>query len=199
MKKIRNIEWIALAISIMALLLAWAAYNRAGIDLEQQIEFQLTGIRQEIKEQIALAEARIKLNAIRTRVVLRNEYYEARMDVISLRRDLKQSFELAEQESKELWMEIDADLEKLEVELRDESSEALVRIDQIIGKLHSQVEVDMQEQCEMSGGDWRQFPNACADTCSYAADNSMVCAQVLTYSCDCGTDMCWNGAACEPI
>jgi cytoskeletal protein RodZ len=33
--------WIALIIAIIALILAWVAYNRTGVDLEQQIQDQV--------------------------------------------------------------------------------------------------------------------------------------------------------------
>ena len=32
--------WITLIIAVLALVLAWSAYNRAGVDLEDQIEAQ---------------------------------------------------------------------------------------------------------------------------------------------------------------
>ncbi len=35
------VAWIALIISIVALILAWVAYNRTGTDLEDQIKTQV--------------------------------------------------------------------------------------------------------------------------------------------------------------
>ncbi len=52
--------------------------------------------------------------------------------------------------------------------------------------------------CEAAGGTWRQMPTACADSCESQRDR-MVCAQVLTYGCDCGEGMCWNGESCETL
>lgn len=49
--------------------------------------------------------------------------------------------------------------------------------------------------CRGSGGVWKDFPNACADHCGIEA---MFCAQVITASCDCGVNSCWNGASCTP-
>jgi hypothetical protein len=54
-----------------------------------------------------------------------------------------------------------------------------------------------QAQCEEVGGTWRQFPNACRDSCEYARNKTdMACAQVMTDGCDCGPTECWNGLDC---
>lgn len=54
-----------------------------------------------------------------------------------------------------------------------------------------------EERCVQSGGEWREFGNACADTCEYVRGKVDVCAQVITESCDCGPNKCWNGMTCE--
>jgi hypothetical protein len=57
---------------------------------------------------------------------------------------------------------------------------------------------ETQALCETAGGEWSQFPNACADSCEYNRDpEAILCAQVLIESCDCGADKCWNGQGCE--
>ncbi|MCF7861312.1 hypothetical protein K9M79_03615 [Candidatus Woesearchaeota archaeon] len=53
-------------------------------------------------------------------------------------------------------------------------------------------EVTEMERCENAEGNWKEFPNSCADRC----DAGAVCAQVITESCDCGPDMCWDGTDC---
>ena len=51
--------------------------------------------------------------------------------------------------------------------------------------------------CRNSGGEWKQFTNSCADNCySSNPPQPIACAQVLTMSCDCGTNACWNGTKC---
>ncbi len=51
-----------------------------------------------------------------------------------------------------------------------------------------------RELCLASGGSWREFPNSCVDSCAYATDPSMQCAQVLTPGCDCGSSRCWSNS-----
>ncbi len=54
------------------------------------------------------------------------------------------------------------------------------------------------EYCGSTGGIWKRFSSACADSCTIARNPTGVCAQVITWSCDCGPGRCWNGNSCEP-
>lgn len=48
--------------------------------------------------------------------------------------------------------------------------------------------------CKNSGGKMKDFRNVCADQCGITKDD--MCAQVITRSCDCGPDKCWNNNQC---
>ena len=52
-----------------------------------------------------------------------------------------------------------------------------------------------KSSCSNSGGTWKEFPNGCADSC-YGTSTPAVCTSVITESCDCGQDKCWNGSQC---
>ena len=60
-------------------------------------------------------------------------------------------------------------------------------------------DISEEEYCIAMEGTWREFPNACADTCSSQRESDVMCAQVITESCDCGEGMCWTGTTCVPI
>ncbi|MFW5852406.1 MAG: hypothetical protein ACOCUR_00075 [Nanoarchaeota archaeon] len=61
-------------------------------------------------------------------------------------------------------------------------------------------DVSEEEYCAAMEGTWREFPDACADTCeAQRAEEDAMCAQVVTESCDCGEGMCWTGTTCVPI
>lgn len=54
--------------------------------------------------------------------------------------------------------------------------------------------------CLDSGGTWREFSNGCVDSCDLARNvETIFCAQVFTFGCDCGSDECWNGESCEDV
>ena len=52
---------------------------------------------------------------------------------------------------------------------------------------------DKETLCEESGGDWMSFPDGCADLCEASG---VVCASVITDSCNCGDSFCWDGSDC---
>ncbi|NBV06604.1 MAG: hypothetical protein EBS06_05145 [Proteobacteria bacterium] len=55
---------------------------------------------------------------------------------------------------------------------------------------------DDREICEKDQGVWREFGNSLADNCESKFDQYSIAAQRITYACDCGKGMCWNGEHC---
>jgi hypothetical protein len=52
-----------------------------------------------------------------------------------------------------------------------------------------------EENCEESGGEWKEFKKECADLCSADVE---ACPEVDPfYSCDCGKNKCWSGETCK--
>ncbi|MBD3388819.1 MAG: hypothetical protein GF416_07105 [Candidatus Altiarchaeales archaeon] len=93
-------------------------------------------------------------------------------------------------------------LEDMDISRRVDEIEA--RLTDIGGKVSGPgsgiVEVPgEQTACAVAGGVWKQFPNACADSCAHQRNPEVMCAQVITDGCECGENMCWNGASCEQI
>ena len=62
-----------------------------------------------------------------------------------------------------------------------------------------EVDEHLESICAQEGGEWREFPNTCVDSCDAARDEYAVCGQALTYGCDCGDGMCWDGQTCVEI
>lgn len=54
---------------------------------------------------------------------------------------------------------------------------------------------DQIASCASGNGIWKKFPNGCADSC-ISKMGPAVCTSVITESCDCGENRCWNGSAC---
>lgn len=62
----------------------------------------------------------------------------------------------------------------------------------------SKILEDPQQECARASGEWKIFPDGCADSCFKARSKEPVfCTAVLTDGCDCGADRCWNGKTCE--
>lgn len=58
---------------------------------------------------------------------------------------------------------------------------------------------DDRPDCEESKGVWRQFGNVCVDQCRPKFDQFVICAQAITFGCDCGDGRCWEGNSCIPL
>lgn len=50
--------------------------------------------------------------------------------------------------------------------------------------------------CEKNDGVWRQFGNSCADNCQSKFDKFAICAQAITYGCDCLKGRCYDEGKC---
>ena len=59
-----SLTWVTLVIAVVALILAWTAYNRAGVDLEDQIQREVGEAVIEADQELdeAALEAEIKLD-----------------------------------------------------------------------------------------------------------------------------------------
>ena len=58
-------------------------------------------------------------------------------------------------------------------------------------------EGDEIKKCSDAGGKWKISSDSCANRCSGRGFPPEVCAQVLTASCDCGVNKCWDGNICK--
>ncbi len=56
--------------------------------------------------------------------------------------------------------------------------------------------IDNKVICEKTQGNWRLFNNNCGNSCE-SKFSLPVCTSILTYSCDCGKNRCWDGDKCS--
>lgn len=145
--------WIIGAISIVALILAWAAYNRSGVDLTEQIEQEVEQAANEIEmtteaaitdAELAVerAEARAELLAIQAELEAEENYAEALNEVQEVRADLAETYSAASLEARQEFREIDAELEAAEQSVRNESGDALEVLGGAILLLEEDVRTD---------------------------------------------------------
>jgi len=156
--------WMIGIISVIALILAWMAYNRSGENLTTQIEQEGEQIATETGEAankignsveqtvdntitaadrtLARAEARAELLAIEAELEVEENYDEAVAKVQSVRADLRNTYANAEASVKAEWREIDTELEQLEQSLRSNSANALETLAGLIILLEEDVRTD---------------------------------------------------------
>jgi hypothetical protein len=139
--------WVVGIISVIALVLAWMAYDRSGENLTTQIQQEATELVEETEQSIsetgnnikrtaettqdeaqirlARAEARAELIALQTEIEAEQNYTETVDRVERVQTNLRSAYQNAETSTQAEWREIDNNLEKLKQSLRSNSADAL--------------------------------------------------------------------------
>lgn len=149
---------LALVLAVLALILAWMAYRRTGGDLETLLRAPWEAGRATIEGRSGdgseapaaesgeagwrarLAEARAKLLENRGEVEAERNLDQVRKDIENIRRDLRTSFDGASevtQATLERWRQVDAELERLQTQVRDGSNQAVDTLDSVADRLRS--------------------------------------------------------------
>lgn len=133
----RTLSIAAIIISVIALLVAFAANTDVDVPNVDTAE-----IAQETELALARAEARASLAATRADLAIDENYEEAANEVAAVRAELARSYKNANAEAQAEFKEVDAELEALETELREESADALNTLENLIGDLEREVRTD---------------------------------------------------------
>jgi hypothetical protein len=140
---------LALILSILALLVAWAAYRRAGGELGTLwgdltglkgggVHVNLNGGSDAVERQSELAQARTRLLARRAEVAGERNLEQVRQEVAEIREGLERSYSNASAGAKERWEDLDQDLERLQGQLREGGSKALDSLDSALAKIRDE-------------------------------------------------------------
>lgn len=133
---------LALILAVLALLVAWAAYRRAGGELGtfwgDLTAFNFNIGSDAVERQSDLAQARTRLLARRTEVAGERNLDQVRQEVAEVRASLERSYRDASAGTKEHWKKLDADLERLQGQLREGSSKALDTLDSVVAKIRDE-------------------------------------------------------------
>jgi hypothetical protein len=155
---------LALLVAILALILAWVAYRRTGgeigglfKDLTESATVQVRGTVEDGAEaagrQGDLARARARLLGRKAEVETDSNLQQVRDDVLRVREDLESAYEGAGAEAERRWRVLDAELGKLEGQLREGSAKAKDTLDGVLDKLRSEERNDRNDRNDQDGGD----------------------------------------------
>ena len=154
--------WIVGIISIIALVLAWTAFNRSGENVLTEVEqgadeammeanqlgnqVEQTGSEVVTEAELALAraEARADLIAIEAELEAEQNYAEAVAEVQAVRTDLADAYSQTELEARQNWQEFDQELAQAEESLRTNSADALETLGGLILILEADVRTDQE-------------------------------------------------------
>lgn len=130
---------VALAVALLALGLSWAAYRRAGGDLGQLLSGPWNaGTSSPAEGGTDIDDARGRLERHRDEVKEDRNLDLVREDVARIREEIERSFHDAgdaSDKAKAKWREVDAELERLETQLREGSAKAAGTLDSAVEKL----------------------------------------------------------------
>ena len=147
---------LALLIAVLALILSWAAYRRAGGQLKDILTDATRGADLHVGNaedagdggpaaaldlQADLLKAQAKLLQHRAEVAGDRNLSQVERDVAEVRRSLERSYQNAGAAAKERWRQgVDAELDRLEAQLREGGSKALASLDAAVSKLRDEAD-----------------------------------------------------------
>ncbi len=138
---------LAFLMALVALVLSWAAYRRAGGELKDVVKdatrdvpaLHLGGLGNEgpagIDRQADLAEAQTRLLGHRAEVAGDRNLAQVERDVAEVRRSLERSYRNASEVAQGRWRGLDSELNRLEAQLRQGGSKALASLDAAVSKI----------------------------------------------------------------
>jgi hypothetical protein len=145
------VAWLALLMSLAALVLAWAAFRHAGGRLDALLDERgaaLDGMiglgaardalgrgESAARWRAALEEAEARLQGRRAELETRRDLAGARHEVDAVRADLARAFADAGAAARARWQTVDGDLDRLDRQLREGSSEALSTLDGVVERI----------------------------------------------------------------
>lgn len=130
-----GVAWLALLVALAALFLSWKAYQRSGGRLADDLAFRSPDVSVEGDWRDELARARERLLERRDEIESEEDLAGVQRDVARIRESLERSFESGGAEAREGWRDLDADLERLQAQLKEGSSRALETLDSAVEKM----------------------------------------------------------------
>jgi len=133
---------LALLVAIVALVFSWAAYRRAGGQLTEIWNDATRGaadfrVGSPDGGTTALAQAESRLLGHRAEVAGDRNLSQVERDVAEVRQNLERSYRNASAATREKWQGVDAELNRLEAQLKQGGASALATLDSAVAKIRS--------------------------------------------------------------
>lgn len=142
-QELKWMVWIAIALSGVSLLVSFIVLGKVE-DLGKTFNTFSTNPIEEIgttsQQSLARSEAQLKLMALQTRLQTEETVGDAQQEVENIRMSLEAAYDDGTEASQEQLNSFAKDLDKLEVELREDSAAALKSIQRLLDQLETQVQ-----------------------------------------------------------
>lgn len=136
------ISWAALAISVVTMFIAIAAYNRSGIDLDQRVQNAIVDSTNSMERRIQLMQIQADLNDIQQRVNADETGEQIAADVDALQSRLQTLYSQSAEATSEQWENLDQQLSTLSDQLRAGSADALLSVEQSVAALRRLIDTE---------------------------------------------------------
>lgn len=133
--------WLALIVALVALWIAWSAYRRTGGTLDTLVANPTTEAPADLPAEAEEGDWRAALDRARERLLSRRDEVEQERDLEAVQRDIAEIRAALERtwrgagEAKEKWQDLDAELERLQGQLRDGSERAQETLDGLVRRM----------------------------------------------------------------
>lgn len=133
--------WLALLVALVALWIAWSAYRRTGGSFDTLVANPLEAPKAELPAEAEEGDWRAALDRARERLLSRRDEVEQDRDLEAVQRDIAEIRAALEKawrgagEAKEKWQDLDAELERLQRQVRDGSAKAKETLDGLVQKM----------------------------------------------------------------
>lgn len=133
--------WLALLVALVALWIAWSAYRRTGGSFDTLVANPLDAPKAEMPAEAEEGDWRAALDRARERLLSRRDEVQEDRDLEAVQRDIAEIRATLERawhgagEAKEKWQDLDAELEKLQRQVRDGSAKAKETLDGLVRKM----------------------------------------------------------------
>lgn len=144
-----TVSWVALIFAFIALVLAWAAFNRSGTDVGtvvnrgvNQAADEVQEVTNEVQQEWDEFQIEARLIALRARIEARENLYEVQAELVDIRTDVQVMTANVSVETRQELQELDRELETLEGQVRDNSADALGTLENAIESARMDVRTD---------------------------------------------------------
>ena len=137
--------WLALLVALVALWIAWTAYRRTGGSFDTLVANPLEAQKAELPAEAEDGDWRAALDRARERLLSRRDEVEQDRDLEAVQRDIAEIRAALErawrgagegaQEARRKWKDLDAELDRLQRQLREGSEKAEETFDGLVQKM----------------------------------------------------------------
>jgi hypothetical protein len=153
------VGWLALLLAGLALLVAWAAYKRTGGEMGTVLKDAgistggVAGSDSSLTEWRAdLVQAGDRLLESRPKVASERNLDQVRRDVEEVRTSLERAYRQTGSGAREQWKDLDADLGRLQSQLKEGGSKALATLDEALAKIRVATSPKKEEKRDEGDG-----------------------------------------------